>query len=273
MPYRLSAFGDEISPDIQVQMDNLLANDIRFCGMRGANGKNVMQFEDFQIKLMRDQFHHRGVKFSCIGSPVGKIQITDPLEPELDRMRRAAALAKAFDTKVVRVFTFYIPKTDNPSVHRDEVLRRMKILASLAAELGVNILVENEKDLYGDNAERHLEIMEHIKAPHVRAAFDFANFVQIGVDPWDAWKLLKPHVVDIHIKDARKSDGREMPAGEGDGRVREVLKDAFSSGWAGYLTFEPHLSESGQFMGFTGPKLFKVAVDSLKKILVEVGAK
>ena len=106
-----------------------------------------------------------------------------------------------------------------------------------------------------------------------QAAFDFANFVQIGQDHWDAWVKLKKYVVDIHVKDARKSDGREVPAGEGDGKVREILKDAFSSNWSGYLTFEPHLSESGTFKGFTGPVLFKTAVDALKKILVEVGAK
>ncbi len=64
-----------------------------------------------------------------------------------------------------------------------------------------------------------------------------------------------------------------MPAGQGDGHVREILKDAFSSGWSGYLTFEPHLTNAGQFQGFTGGKLFKVAVDALKGVLAEIGTK
>ena len=83
MPYRISAFADEISPDIQIQMDHLLENGVNFCAMRGANGKNVMDFEDFQIKLMKQQFINRGVRFSCIGSPIGKTQITEPFEAEL----------------------------------------------------------------------------------------------------------------------------------------------------------------------------------------------
>src|SRR5690349_24900653 len=132
MHYLLSAFGDEISPDIQVQIDNLVENGLKFCALRGANGKNVMELEDFQLKLIKTQFHNRGVKFSCIGSPVGKIKITDPFEPELERLKRAASLAKAFETKVVRIFTFFIPAGEKPETYRDEVLRRMKALADLA---------------------------------------------------------------------------------------------------------------------------------------------
>ena len=64
-----------------------------------------------------------------------------------------------------------------------------------------------------------------------------------------------------------------MPAGQGDGHVREILKDAFAGNWAGYLTLEPHLQAAGQFAGFSGAKLFKSAAEALKTILQEVGAK
>ena len=273
MPYRLSAFADEISTDIQVQMDHLLENGIKFCAMRGANGKNVMEFEDFQIDMMKPQFVNRGIRFSCIGSPVGKTKITDPFEPEIERLKKAAKLAKAFDTKVIRIFSFYIPKGESPKKYQAAVLMRMRTLADVAEAEGVNLLLENEKDLYGDISDRQLEILEHINSKHVKAAFDFANFVQSDDDPLKAWQKLKKFVVDIHIKDCRKSDKKECPAGQGDGKVREILKDAFSTNWSGYLTFEPHLSESEAFKGFTGPKLFKTAVDALKVILTEVGAK
>jgi sugar phosphate isomerase/epimerase len=273
MPYRLSAFADEISPDIQIQMDHLLDNGVRCCAMRGANGRNVMDFEDFQVKIMKPQFLNRGIRFSCIGSPVGKIKITDPFEPEIARLKRAAQLAKGFETKVLRIFSFYIPNGEAPAKYRTEVLQRMKVLADTAKAEGVNLVVENEKDLYGDVADRHLEVLEHIAAPHVRGCFDFANFVQCDEDPWTAWGKLKKHIVDIHVKDCKKDTKRECPAGQGDGKVREILKDAFSTGWSGFLTFEPHLSASEAFKGFTGPALFKTAVNALNGILADVGAK
>ena len=273
MPYRLSAFADEISPDIQLQMDHLLDNGIRFCAMRGANAKNVMDLEDYQVSLTKQQFFNRGIRISCIGSPVGKIKITDPLDPEIERLKHAAKLARAFETKVIRIFSFYIPKGEEPGKYRSEVLARMKTLADAAKAEGVNLLIENEKDLYGDIADRHLEVLEHINSPHVRAAFDFSNFVQSGDDPLQGWPKLKKYVVDFHVKDCRQSDKVVVPAGQGDGKVREILKDAFAGGWAGYLTLEPHLAASGQFAGFTGGKLFKTAVEALRTVLQEVGAK
>ena len=272
MPYRIAAFADEISPDIQIQMDHLLENGVNFCAMRGANGKNVMDFEEFQIKLMKTQFLNRGVKFSCIGSPVGKVKISDPFEAELERMKKAAKLAVAFETKIIRVFSFYIPKEDAPEKHQAEVLKRMKALAQVAEAEGVNLELENEKGLYGDLASRQLEIIEHVGSKNFRAAFDFGNFVECGQDPIAAWNMLRKHVVDFHIKDVKHGQG-VVPIGEGDGKAREILKDAFATGWSGMLTLEPHLSAAGQFSGYSGPALFKKAVDALKKILTEVGAK
>jgi 3-dehydroshikimate dehydratase len=272
MPYRLSAFADEINTDMQVQMDHLLENGVNYCAMRGVGGKNVMDLEDFQVKLTKTQFTNRGIRFSCIGSPVGKIKITDPLEPELERLKRAAKLAKAFETKVIRIFSFYIPEGEHAQ-HRNEVLKRMTALADIAQAEGVNLELENEVGLYGDTSDRHLEILEHLNRPYVKAAFDFANYVHSGDDPLKAWPKMRKHVVDFHIKDGKKNEKGAVPIGQGDGKAREILKDAFSTNWAGFLTLEPHLSDAGQFQGYTGGKLFKTAVDALKALLTEVGAK
>ena len=57
----------------------------------------------------------------------------------------------------------------------------------------------------------------------------------------------------------------------GDGEIGPILKDAYASGYRGFLTLEPHLSQGGQFSGFTGPTLFKVAVDSLKEVCRQNG--
>ncbi|MEG0687294.1 MAG: TIM barrel protein, partial [Hungatella sp.] len=75
------------------------------------------------------------------------------------------------------------------------------------------------------------------------AVFDFANFVQCGQDTQEAYELLKPYIAYIHIKDALKQDGSVVPAGMGDGHVAEILKKLDQSGYAGYLSLEPHLSE------------------------------
>ena len=271
MPYRLAAFADEISTDIQIQMDHLLDNGVHLCCLRGANAKGVLDFEEFQVPLTKTQFLNRGIRFSCIGSPIGKTPITDPFEQELERFKVACRRAKQFETRVIRVFSFYPPKGEDPAKCRDEVIRRMKALAAHAQTEGLNLLHENEKEIYGDTADRCADILSSVAAPNLMAAFDFANFVQVGQDPVAAWPKLKKWVKDFHIKDATK-DGVVRVAGQGDGHLREILTDAFKEKWAGLLTIEPHLDKSPGFEQMDGGQRFKAAVEALKALLKEIGA-
>ena len=273
MPYRLSAFADEISTDIQVQMDHLIEHGVSLCSMRAANGKGVLEFEDFQIPLMKSQFNNRGIKFACIGSPIGKVPITDPFGKELERFKVACKRAKQFETKVLRVFSFYIPVGDDPAKHQDEVIRRMQVLAEHAQTEGLNLLHENEAKIFGNTADRCVQLIEAVNAPNLKAAFDFANFVSEGEDPLAAWGKLKKWVKDFHIKDFSTAKQQTVPAGQGDGKLREVLKNAFATGWAGLLTLEPHLGRSDGFKDKSGGQCFKASADALKSLLGEVGAK
>ena len=273
MPYRLSAFADEISTDIQIQMDHLLENGVNLCTMRGANGKGVLDFEDFQVPLMKTQFYNRGIKFACIGSPIGKAKLSDPFEAELTRFKVACKRAKQFETKVMRVFSFYLPEGDDPAKHKGEVIKRMKALAEHAKAEGINLLHENEVGIFGNTAGRCVELIEGVGAPNLMAAFDFANFAHEGDDPLAAWGKLKKWVKDFHIKDYSVSKKQTVPAGQGDGKLREILGDAFKNNWAGLLTLEPHLDKTDGFKDMNGGQRFKAAADALKGVLAEAGAK
>lgn len=273
MPYRLAGFADEISTDIQVQMDHMIENGVMFNALRGANGKNVMDFEDFQVPLTKTQFNNRGIKFSCIGSPLGKIKIEEPFEQEMARLKVACKRAKQFDTKVIRIFSFYIPQEGDPAKYHDEVIKRLKAMADYAKTEGLNLIHENEAGIFGNTADRCVQIMEGVNAPNFMAAFDFANFVHEGDDPLAAWPRLKKWVKDFHIKDWAIASKQNVPAGQGDGKMREILKDAFANNWAGMLTLEPHLTRTSGLEGKNGAQLFKIASEALKGLLAEVGAK
>jgi 3-dehydroshikimate dehydratase len=151
------------------------------------------------------------------------------------------------------------------------VMDRLQMLVGLAEESGITLWHENEKEIYGDIATRCADIHTTIPSKNLRAAFDPANFVQCGVRPMDdAWPLLADVSTHIHIKDAMMADGHVVPAGEGDGQVRELLQALVARRYHGYLTLEPHLKAAGPFGGFTGPDLFHTAVEALRKLLKEV---
>jgi 3-dehydroshikimate dehydratase len=267
----LTAFGDEISSDFDVQLDTLELEDIKHIEFRGAWNKGVLQLTDMELASIEQKMEQRGFRLSSIGSPIGKIKITDDFDSHLRDFDRALAIAKRFNVPYIRIFSFFLPEGEDASLYRDEVMRRMTELLNRAEKSGITLLHENEKHIYGDNAERCLDLLETCQSPRFRCAFDPANFVQCGVKPYtDAFPLLEPYIEYVHIKDAKLKDHRVVPSGEGDGQVMDVLKAIKNKGYDGFLSLEPHLAEAGTYSGFSGPDLFQVASKALKKLLAEI---
>jgi sugar phosphate isomerase/epimerase len=271
MTFILSGFADEISPEPGVQLATLAAESMRYLELRSAWSANVASMTDAELASFRSEIEEAGVHVSAIGSPIGKIEIDAPLGPELERMRRIADVADLFGTTIVRVFSFFIPAGEPPQRYRQAVIDRMGALAQIAAERGIVLAHENEKEIYGDIPERCADLIASVGSAALRATFDAANFVQCGVRPHtDGYQLLRPHLVYLQIKDAVAATGQVVPAGEGDGEVRETLAALAASGFSGYVSLEPHLAEAGRYGGFSGPQEFRRAVAALKGLLREL---
>jgi len=274
----ISGFADEIDEKIVNQFTHLNKLNISYFEPRGVNGTNISDLSDDEVEQLKQDMKTFGIKVSSIGSPIGKIQITDAFEPHLEKLKRTIAIAKALGTKYIRIFSFFIPKGEKPEDYRDEVMYRMKKMTELAEKEGVILLHENEKDIYGDIAVRCKDVLDTVNSPALRAVFDPANFVQCGQVTYpEAYELLKPYVVYMHIKDAL-ADGEVVPAGYGIGHVPEILKRLKESGYEGFLSLEPHL---GSFSGLANlelddkmlslegstPEKFTLAHESLQKLL------
>jgi len=272
MTVTLSGFADEISPDPAGQLAVLAAEGISHLELRSAWSTNVADLGDAELGRLRRALDDAGVAVSAIGSPIGKIPVEAPLAPELERMRRIADVADLFGTRVVRAFSFFLQKGEEPQRHRDRVIDRMRALASVAHERGLVLAHENEKEIYGDRPERCADLISAVGSPALRATFDAANFVQCGVRPHDeAYPLIRPYLVYLQVKDALAATGEVVPAGQGDGQVRETLAALRDSGFEGFVSLEPHLALSQRYGGFSGPEGFAVAARALKSLLGELG--
>ncbi|MDY4975809.1 MAG: sugar phosphate isomerase/epimerase family protein, partial [Clostridia bacterium] len=278
MNIKYSGFSDEISQNIDEQFTHLNKLGIRYFEPRGINGTNIASLTEEQLAELKGKMEEYGISASSIGSPIGKIQITDPMEPHLEQLKWVIHIAKALGTRFIRVFSFFMPKGEDPACYREEVMRRMKQMVALAEQEDVVLLHENEKGIYGDTALRCKEIFDEIPSEHLKGVFDPANFVQCGDITYpDGFQLLKEHIVYMHIKDALE-DGSIVPAGQGKGRVEDILRELSEDGYQGFLSLEPHL---GSFEGLaeleqedTMMKLsksdsgkFTLAYESLKKIV------
>jgi sugar phosphate isomerase/epimerase len=268
----LSGFADEISPDPREQLATLAAESITHLELRSAWSVNVADFTGGQLAAFRAVLGDTGVRVSAIGSPIGKIPLDAPLGPELDRMRRIADIARELGTSIIRVFSFFVPPGEPPERHRVQVIDRMAALAEIAAERALVLAHENEKEIFGDTPDRCADLITSVDSPALRATFDAANFVQCGVRPFDeAYGLLRPYLVYLQVKDAVAATGEVVPAGLGDGQVRETLAALRDSGFEGFVSLEPHLALAGRYGGFSGPEGFTRASQCLKSILNELG--
>jgi sugar phosphate isomerase/epimerase len=271
--FTLSAFADEISPDPQEQIDVLSRCGVRHVELRSILQTNVLDLTDLQVSELKSLLDKHGFRLSAIGSPIGKIKIDQPFAPHLQRFERALHLCKVFAAPRIRIFSYYKP--DNvPGWEgwRSEVLARLGEKVRRAEKAGVALLHENEHNIYGDDPDRVVDLMRSIDSPAFRAVYDAANYVFCGYDPWEGWQQTKGWTAHFHIKDWIKGETHGSLAGQGQGRIAEVIAEVATT-YNGFATLEPHLLGGGPTGGVTGPELFPRAVAAFTAILDRAGAK
>lgn len=271
---RLSAFADEISADLQEQIDVLHSEHIAFLDLRSVWGINVLDLDDQRLQQIKQVLDEQGIGVAAIGSPVGKVPIDSPFNVQMKRFERALQIAKFMQTSYIRIFSFYSHSSGLaeliPAARRNEVMEHLQAMLLLADEHNIVLLHENEKDIYGDTIARCVDLLRTLNADHLQAAFDPANFIQCGEPPYpEAYQALKPWIRYVHVKDALP-DGQVVPAGEGVARWPDLLRALRRDGYDGFLSLEPHLAAAGQFQGFSGPELFKRASQALQNMLHEM---
>ncbi len=276
---RLSAFADEISADLDEQIAVLTGEQIHFLELRGVWGANVLDLSDREVADVKRALDAAGIGVSAIGSPIGKVPISDSFDETLRRFERAITVARAFEAPYIRIFSFYAPSpiraaggeagdaATDPAAWRDEVVSRLCEMTARARAAAVTLLHENEKAIYGDTIARCVDLMRGVADARFQAILDPANFIQCGQTPYpDGYEALRPWLRYVHVKDARE-DGTVVPAGDGAGRWPDLLRRLRADGYDGFLSLEPHLALAGQAGGFSGAELFRRASQALQALL------
>lgn len=233
--FKLSAFADEAGALFTKQIEAMKNNGVHYLEMRGVNGRNVSSMTRDEIKCAAVMLEREGLEVWSIGSPIGKIKITDSFEPHLESFKRILEAAHIANAKCIRLFSFYDVVTD---AQKDEAIERLAKMVEAAKGSDVVLCHENEKGIFGENTENCLRILKEL--PELKAVFDPANFIQCGVDTKKAWDALAPYVYYLHIKDAL-ADGKVVPAGKGIGNLPYIVEQ-FGAQGGKVLSLEPHLT-------------------------------
>ena len=271
---KLCAFGDEASKMIDGQIVAMKRNGIDLLEIRMVDDVNIRDISLEKAREVRKKLDDAGISVWSVGSPIGKILITDDLDAHLEQYKHVMEIADILGTRRIRMFSFLNFKVDPVGwdVFEEKAMPMMDRLCNATPDEFI-LCHENEKRIFGQTAEGCLKL--HAAFPRLRAVFDPANFVQCGVDPLYAWEMLKDYVDYLHVKDA-DAQGRVVPVGYGVGQVAEIVRRFVAKGGE-VMSVEPHLnafigpdvvpSEELPFAYKDADECFDAAVAALRAIL------
>lgn len=283
--FLLSAFADEGGDTIEEQIAALKGNNMTHIEPRGINGKNISEYSAEEAKELKKILDDNGIGISAIGSPFGKIQLTDDFGKHMDLFKQTCENACILGAKNIRMFSFYYDGYTAEEA-KEPVFERLDTMATYARSCDLWCCHENEKDIYGDILERCYDILTTFEGK-IKGVFDPANFIQCGVEILPAYEKLEPYIEYMHVKDAKFADGSVTPPGLGDGNVEELIRRFSKKDGKRFLTLEPHLKvfaglekleqEGGQadklkddYTYPTNRDAFNAAAQALNKILASL---
>jgi len=254
----LTGIGDEGANTIDGQIKATLDLGWKYLEPRGVEvpgfaKANFHDIPDEAFDLAVRKLESAQVGVYCFGSTImnWSKKIGDPFEPTLSEGKRAIRRIKRLGTKVIRVMSFK-PGADEYKIP-SEVFRRVKDVTNMFLDEGLQPVHENCMNYGGMSWQHALELLD--QCPGLKWVFDTANPIfnpdrsktkpWPKQDPWEFWEHIRDHSVHIHVKDATwnaaKNDADYNWPGEGQGRVRDILKDAFSRGYDAGISIEPHM--------------------------------
>ena len=277
----LSAFADEAGPSLDEQISALKGNGISYIEPRNIDGKCIVDFSDEELLAIKARLDENGIKVGSLGSPIGKYPITDDFDAYIPKVKRAIEIAKLLGTKYIRMFSFFVEQNELPK-YRDEVIRRLREMVKLAEAEGVVLCHENESKIYGQMPEEVRDVLTSV--PGLGGIFDAANYRMNDANTMEGIGATLINFKYMHIKDAIYADQMIVPAGEGEGRIGDVI-DVINGHTDDtvYLTMEPHLHEfnaykliddhelKGKHVFKSGREAFDFAVGALEALLVKYG--
>lgn len=276
----------------------------------GKGIKNVMQLTTAELRVVRHMLDEYCLNITSIGSPIGKVKLLDVEDKTKNRyvpfkkylaseVNRACELAHAFETKLIRGFSFYHPKGTRPEEHLAQAADQLGAIAETCHRSDLTFGLEVEANLVGQNGHLMAELFRRINHPAVVLIFDAANIISQGYstrETFAQYLAMKDHLGWMHIKDYKLPKGTKkqahvneaalknfVPADLGDGGHEAILADfktilpaltkkLAKRGIPGvFLDLEPHVKGGGQYGGFSGPDGMGVALRGLCKVLDKVG--
>ena len=308
----LSGFSDEAAPDktMEQQFSVMAALGLQYVSMRfvecGNGIKNVLDLDRRERAVLKKRLADFGLRVSSIGSPIGKIKISDVDDGTQNRfvsfdkylqddVVRAIDSASELESKLIRGFSFYHPRGSEVDQWIGQSIDQIGQIAARCDRSGLTFGLEVEANLIGHTGQILQRIHEQVNSPALVLIFDGGNLVTQGFSPMqimEQFHAMLPGLGWMHVKDYCGSGitqsgefvdeealNRFVPADQGAAGHVTILNElkqhlnAINRRLRGrnvdgfFVDLEPHLRGGGQFGGYSGPDGMGIAMRSLCRLL------
>ena len=254
----LTGIGDEAGNTIDTQIDALRQLGWKHAEMRGVEvpgytKANFHDIPDAAFDIAAGKLKDAGIQVYCFGTTIlnWAKDVNTPWDVTVAEVDRCIPRMRKVGCQFARIMSLK-PAADIDAIPQ-VVIDRVKAVADRFLDAGVTPVHENCMNHGGMSPRHGIELLE--KIPGLKHVFDTANPVfnqdrskakpWPQQDPWEYWLAVRDHVAHIHIKDATwnpaKNDADYNWPGEGQGKVRKILKDAFARGYDAGISIEPHM--------------------------------
>lgn len=256
---------DEISQDIGHVLRTLELTSLDTLELRMVGERNILYLSNEELEDLKELLDESGVKVSGIASPVFKAPLneedeagqgakTEDPDPfklsvstfagHLELLKKAIFIAKLFDTRIIRCFSFMGDCPFDNVV--DAIAERFSCAAKIAEEEDIVLCVENEPSCYVQTSDHLKELLDRVQSRNVAALWDPGNAYCVGErDLLKAFHKIKDRVMHIHLKDVPEAVGESIQfavVGHGVLDYPQQIREWRKAGYKGYLSLEPHLA-------------------------------
>ena len=227
---------------------------VRSLEVRSVWGAHIGELPNGQRRELRRQLEGYGVTVCCLDSFAFKCDVEQPVDGELERLKRDIGIASELGAGIVRVFSFL--RRGNPDQYTSRVRDALGEGGRIARDAGLLLGIENCRRTMHRTGEEMGSLLEQLDGDVFGVVWDPANAITSGADlrPLEnGYHCMSGRILHVHVKNPSIMRGKEIgytmleEAHEGlewPEQVRLLSGDKF----AGALSLETHW-RSGKRLG------------------------
>jgi sugar phosphate isomerase/epimerase len=253
---KLSGFTDEASSSLAGQIKITQELGWNYLSARMIDGTNIHDLSEKDFEKTLEQLGEANIKVAEFGTMIGSWAkgIDSDWQLTLDEIKRCIPRMKKLGVKYARVMSYaQLPWGEDQN--EKERFRRLSEIVKRFEDEDLQALHENCMNWGGFSANHTLRLLDEI--PNLKLVFDTGNPVfqrdrsKPQPYPWqdalEFFNKVKHAVAHVHIKDGIMHNDSGDPeytfAGEGQGKVKEIMSELITMNYQGFIAIEPHIGK------------------------------